>query len=272
MSQNPSRTFSRRRELTRLAGKLELRLATYAAAASAAGVGILALAQPSAAEIIYTDTHLRVIKGTLLDLNHDGVNDFQFTGFRSVYFVTQSGGARPRYSNAALSVLGEGPDNQVFGASYASALKAGATIGPSGKFPGGPRIGRDHDKLGVSYYLRAYGPWQSNPYGIRNRYLGVKFKVNGEIHYGWVRMNVHFQPFAYIFPEITGYAYETEAGKSIRAGQTKETSEAAKISNSLLPESVVREATLGALAIGAQGIDIWRREEQASACGRLPSA
>src|SRR5271155_5870254 len=54
----------------------------YALGAAAAGVGILALAHPAEAKIIYTraDTSIPVNGGLIeLDLNHDGINDFQFS-------------------------------------------------------------------------------------------------------------------------------------------------------------------------------------------------
>ena len=52
----------------------------YAIAASAAGVGMLALAQPGAAKIVNTPTHHIIDKNDIyhLDLNHDGIIDFSF--------------------------------------------------------------------------------------------------------------------------------------------------------------------------------------------------
>jgi hypothetical protein len=51
------------------------RLNMYAIAASAAGVGLLALAQPAQGKIIYTSTHktIKVHQHYYLDLNHDGI-------------------------------------------------------------------------------------------------------------------------------------------------------------------------------------------------------
>ena len=51
----------------------------YALAASAAGVGALALARPSEAEIVYTPAQvtIRINKTIPLDLNHDGKTDFR---------------------------------------------------------------------------------------------------------------------------------------------------------------------------------------------------
>jgi hypothetical protein len=63
---------------------------------------------------------------------------------------------------------------------------------------------------------------------------------------------------------ITGYAYETIPNKAILAGQTKGTDE----ENSLVqPNPISRTAparapaSLGALALGAPGLSIWRRDE-----------
>src|SRR5580692_51789 len=59
------------------------RLKMYELAASAAGVGLLALAQPAEARIVYTKTHL-VIAGAErynLDLNRDKITDFSVVNF-----------------------------------------------------------------------------------------------------------------------------------------------------------------------------------------------
>ena len=54
------------------------RLNMYSLTAGAAGVGMLALAQPSEAKVIYTPAHVKFGRNTefLLDLNHDGITDF----------------------------------------------------------------------------------------------------------------------------------------------------------------------------------------------------
>ena len=61
-----------------LSESIHQQLNMYALAAGAAGVGVLALAQPVEAKIVYTPAH-RVIgpdSKYLLDLNHDGKTDF----------------------------------------------------------------------------------------------------------------------------------------------------------------------------------------------------
>jgi hypothetical protein len=66
------------RETADLSVSIHQQLNIYALAAGAAGAGVLALAQPVEAKIVYTPAH-RVIgpdSKYLLDLNHDGIPDF----------------------------------------------------------------------------------------------------------------------------------------------------------------------------------------------------
>lgn len=131
--------------MTRLERKLERNLLAYAAAASAAGVGMLALAQPSQAEIVFTSKQFFVNENPSLDINNDGITDFKFTGHHSMHRTATS---HQRMSYGLLSVHGVESGNQPVGGSYASALKAGYVIGPSAKFSGAQRMLRSKDKDG----------------------------------------------------------------------------------------------------------------------------
>jgi hypothetical protein len=66
---------------------VESRLNAYALAAAAAGAGLLAMAHPAAAEIVYTpaDTILtnRILR---IDLNHDGIDDVALGIFDYTFF------------------------------------------------------------------------------------------------------------------------------------------------------------------------------------------
>lgn len=82
---------------------------------------------------------------------------------------------------------------------------------------------------------------------VRNRYLGLSFKINGKTHYGWARLNVKLMPYHGFTATLTGYAYETIPNKPIIAGKTTG------------PDIVtVQPATLGQLAAGAAAIPAWR--------------
>ena len=99
----------------------------------------------------------------------------------------------------------------------------------------------------------------------KNRYLGLQFVINGQVHYGWARLNVTFppRPSRGIFAILTGYAYETDPNKPIITGKTKG------------PDVITLDpATLGHLAGGATQIPAWRGARNGSAAlqglGRSP--
>jgi hypothetical protein len=66
------------------------------------------------------------------------------------------------------------------------------------------------------------GYWHG--FGSNRRYLGLAFQMEGQTHYAWAQMAVEVglgrgsEPVA--SSTLMGFAYETIAGKSIRAGQT----------------------------------------------------
>src|SRR5580658_3653013 len=71
----PSRSS---RTAVKLTDSTNRHLNMYALTATAAGVGLMALAQPAQAKIVYTPAHVNFSQhpGVTLDLNHDGIGDF----------------------------------------------------------------------------------------------------------------------------------------------------------------------------------------------------
>ena len=212
----------------------------YALAAGAAGVTIVALAQPSEAEIVFTPANgnIPINKNISIDLNHDGTPDFRFFLYTFAYHSFRGN----------LNVHGGG----VIGAAggYAVPLAAGASIGPEQQFfKGSLRMAQSH---GVDIYSSIYSRTEKGPWAnVQNRYLGVKFLIGGATHYGWIRLTVGSAKRP-LTGTITGYAYETVAGKSIQAGQISERASAA---------APLNPTSLGVLALGSQGLDLWRRDE-----------
>jgi hypothetical protein len=201
----------------------------YALVASAAGVATLALSQPGEAKIVYTKTHRVIGLGQHyhLDLNHDRIADFEL--INDFY--------APTYYLKAHTLK----RNVVAGKPYpltAYALLAGAKIGPALPF-GGSSMARS-DPGGKSDW---YGHWVN----VRDRYLGLSFKIKGKTHYGWARLNVKLMPYDGFTATLTGYAYETIPNKPIIAGKTPD------------PDvTTVYAASLGHLAAGASAIPAWR--------------
>ena len=103
------------------------------------------------------------------------------------------------------------------------------------------------------------GPW----FHGTNRYLGLKFVVNGQTHYGWARLTVRLTGTrvegCQFKTVLSGYAYETN--KSIMASQTSGTVEEANAMN-MVPDYTQARAGLGLLALGALGLTVWRRPEE----------
>ena len=196
--------YSRPRTPTRLSDSVHHQLNMYALAASAAGVGALALAQPAEAKIVYTKTH-QVLRNRgegeiKLDLNHDGIVDF-IIAFNCPYDCQWS----------RLAIFASRFSNSVQGSYSASALPAGVVIGgPGGAVrPLKTAYGDLMEACGFTteggYVMR--GPWLN----VRNRYLGLGFHINGKLHYGWARLNAsaqHEDQSCSMRATLTGYAYE----------------------------------------------------------------
>jgi hypothetical protein len=102
----------------------------------------------------------------------------------------------------------------------ASALRAGVRIGGGGHSHFSRLAGNMAEFFSSpGTNGRFEGPWANGGKGVKNRYLGFKFQINGRIHFGWSRLNVSFdRGFTAL---LTGYAYETIPDKSIIAGATK---------------------------------------------------
>jgi hypothetical protein len=213
------------------------RLAAYAAAAT--GTAALALTTTAHAEIVYTPANVTTGSSTPLDLNHDGINDFTW---ESVPYDSGHG----HDFGPALDV----PGNAVWG--VRTPLPIGTPIGSKGKFAsstyyGVVFMGEDFEYGTIT---NTFGFWKN----VTNKFMGFKFMVGGEVHYGWARLSWN-GPVSVI---ISGYAYETVANKPIRAGQRTE-SEAESASVSSVDSSAEGGASLGLLASGANGIGVWRR-------------
>jgi hypothetical protein len=223
---------------------------------------VLALAQPSQASVVYTPANQRIGANGVynLDVNHDETVDFLIQQWNYGNWTSNNQLlADPAVGNAVMG-------NRI----TASALTAGASIGPNQNFIAGGANGEvmlsiTHFTTGGTSYV--HGLWNN----VRNRYLGLKFQIDGETHYGWARLSV--QRHAYHFTVLlTGYAYETLPNTAIKAGQT--TGDAANTSadpdqsnagvlnsNGSANESSHSPgyASLGDLALGARSLSVRRR-------------
>jgi|CZKJ01.1.fsa_nt_gi hypothetical protein len=205
-------SMNRQRSRTKfpLPESLNCRLRLYALAAGAAGVTSLAAAPSADAEVIYTLAHVAIGAGNfyVLDLNHDGISDFRFgnvgrTGV-GVFYI------EPWGTYGSLN----GEQCPTTGPAYPLALRHGAPIGP-GKFFYGTDGGPSYNQvLAGDNQGELFGNWIN----VSNRYVGLRFQINSENHYGWARLTVRLNG-TQVSAWLTGYAYETVANRGIRAGQ-----------------------------------------------------
>jgi hypothetical protein len=237
-----------KRTAIRLSRPLEKKLIAYAAAASAAGMGVLFCSLPAEARVISTVKWIQVLPRSManLDLNNDGITDFQFSNRlarTSESYITYG----------TLKILPQGQSNAIWGTGRsASALASGVTIGPSGKLQPSHTImgGEYYRNISYSGNYRSGGQWKQTS---RN-FLGFKFTVNGEVHYGWARVNVVATDKG-MYAAVSEYAYETIPNKPIRTGQTggTEKNRHKQHAGSGSMKSPVPAGSLGNLATGASG-------------------
>jgi hypothetical protein len=251
----------RKRNAVRLSRSLEKNLLAYAAAAT----GSLApFAQPANAEIIYTPSNIPITEAfvgsaiTQFDINNDGVSDFAFINF--AYFTHGLGASFLAVSpdvtgNEIVGVLVKG-QKQV----SAAAMSAGQTVGSTAN------LQSDELVLGGVFLGSVSETHQGGFLTVETAYLGLKFLVNGQVHYGWARIKF-IAPGGYAGASIAGYAYESVPNQPIVVGRISGTAGKSQPSGqSASPTAsapTVKFQTLGALAAGSAGTQLWRGETAA---------
>jgi hypothetical protein len=256
-----SRKRAKNRPQTPLPSSLDKNLQAYMTAACAAGVSLLACAPPAGAKIVYTPANSYILPNRTLnlDLNHDGFADFLFS---NTNVLSTGTGSDTRAGHGSLRIKPQNSANAVWGkGSYASALRAGVRVGPNQHFQSvrGKMVHSAFNfqvTYGVTFASR--GPWGD----ITRRYLGLKFSINGQPHYGWARLDVTVT-WGGIYAVLTGYAYETVPNTPIVTGRMKspaaDLSGTSQSTHASLGASPRTPAGLGLLARGAIGLDIWRK-------------
>jgi hypothetical protein len=193
---------------SRFSDSFSHRLTSYALAAGAAGVTLLASAGPCAGEIIYKRTHHVIENRTSykLDLNQDGTADLSI---QNQYFHSCTSDSC-RTSENLIAKLARA--NKLVHNFYgAVAMKSGMRIGAGDVFRGAKE-----PMVNIGQLSYPYGSWVN----VKDRYLGIQFKIKDQTHYGWARLSVQVGLRLTITATLTGYAYETIPNKPIIAGKT----------------------------------------------------
>jgi hypothetical protein len=278
MRSEPRRGNSKRtRPPATLSAKLNAGMISYVAAASAAGVGMLAAAQPVEAEVVYTPANTPILINTpvALDLNNDGIIDFELSNNYRAFDRKSCTNNCSFGADATLKVTPEAAENAIWAIDVAShrtfdphrkakkdvreaaaPIPWGVVVGPERKFQGAPTVMHSEIFSGTIFGFASYksfGPWGEKRQ-FAGPYLGLKFTTGGEVHYGWARITVQANQLT-ITATLTGYAYETVANRPIITGVTHGTfdPDQAQVEPSELTSPQPQSVSLGQLALGAVG-------------------
>lgn len=248
---------------TIMSKELNHNLRLYSLAAATTGVSILALAPPVQSEVVVSRKNIPLVnlqEGvglTPVDFNNDGISDVSFglDSFGPYSYVTLNVGLKVPNGNGVIATKGTPPRNVPF----ANALVRGNIVGPSAQFNRGNPYASliyiyENDKNSQCSNRHTSGHWAGNN---PDRFVGMRFQIKGQTHYGWVRITVTTtteRGCAGLSATITAWAYETIPNKAITIGTTKESA----------AEKKPAVPALGMLALGANGLVLWRREETLS--------
>jgi hypothetical protein len=272
-SEPQDRKIMKTRSQARIGAKLERNLWSYAAAAGAAGVGMLAMAPGAEAKVVYTPVDQKITPSIALDLNADGVIDFNLTHFGSASVggslrVSWLAVCHDKYIGFSHQCVSSTNDPNAANLvrvvpTGAADLAAGANIGPGPQWGGQGQLVFMANRVWYSAYWNTkqiwQAPWANEGKGVTNRYLGFKFKIGNDYHYGWARVTLTTTADSGFSATLTGYAYETIPGKAIVAGATSGAEEVGAVNAG--PATDASTPLLGMFALGAQGLSLWRRDE-----------
>jgi len=216
--------------------KLERELMAYSLAA---GTVLLGAAGVNAT-VHHTDLGAGVVldaDGETLDIDFDGGGS-EFT----IFFGTVSYRVNVDFGSANASWRGgNGFGTGGTAAAGAVALDFGNNVN-SGAQWGHESIHETTSTYGNMAFDTSWGTGTGGSFlGTSGKYLGVRFDISGNTHYGWIQVNVPGGTFP-TSATITGYAYEDIADKQITAGA--------------IPEP----GSLALLALGAAGLAAWRKK------------
>jgi hypothetical protein len=228
-----------------VSSKLDKALVAYMAVAGAA-----MFSTSAQAKVVYTPANSQTSFGSIpIDLNNDGVVDFTIS-IQSGFFHSEWAFVKPQVAGNAVLAAAKGGVAAGF---------LGVPVGPGEKFL---------TNTFYSYGMRMadagmYGgsSWFNGPFAnATNRYIGMKFLINGTVHYGWARVNLSNYLKGGTL-QLTGYAYETTPQTNIVEGHVSGPEKASNEPAALLTPTT-QPANLGLLARGADGIAIWRRDSE----------
>lgn len=180
--------------------------------ALAAVLGGIFLPSAATAAVVYTPVNVSISGSGLLkiDLNHDGITDVTIVSSgRSILCA----GTGPGSAGSVYAVPTQG-NGEVAKSNYVLALKSGIEISSTQPFYSAEGLMLQYSSCIWPPHTNI-GAW----YEASNLYLGLRFQIKGQTHYGWARLSISPGKFGPV-TTLTGFAYETIAGQELTTGQT----------------------------------------------------
>ncbi|MFI5171028.1 MAG: T9SS type A sorting domain-containing protein [Chitinophagales bacterium] len=165
-----------------------------------------------------------------IDLDDDGTVDVTLYPFQYVVSGSTTGGLfGTSFVNDVFAIPGSG--NYVAGSvgaanyGYPYALDSGSVVDDAQSFLSYSADPRGYGLLSLAYsrnniidgvpaQLFYSGNWIG---GVDDKFLGVKFDIDGDYHFGWIRMDVGSDNASFT---VKDWAYEAVADAGIETGQT----------------------------------------------------
>ncbi len=202
---------SNSRPMVSLAHALEGRLAAYALAAGAAF-----LAVPAQAQVFYTPATIKISDGEYF-LNFD-------CGPRNAFWIADRLEGQNFYGSAReLELNGSQYASAMVNASGPLALPAGSIVGSSRSFVNAYKKEQIMASAFKSIYYYTYVGLRGNWRNAKQAYLGLKFEIGGQVHYGWAEFSVSASATKrnlLVGATLMGYAFENTPNMAIMTGQT----------------------------------------------------
>ena len=199
-----------------LKNKINKNLALYSAVAGAVALA----ADSSKAEIIYTDIDPDAVLSTSgdvfqIDFEQSGTNQFTIV----LQFNEQSIHGTKHWIANQVAIIADTPN-----ASWRSDISSspgygsGALALNKGQFVYVPNAywgRREAFTDNMAGYSTMLGNQNGDFINSTNKFVGAKFKISGNTHYGWINVQVNSNATKVT---ITGYAYNSAPDGNIKAG------------------------------------------------------
>ena len=214
-----------------------------------------------------TGTMLATVAGSALALATNANAGIIYSGVQNLTVSLPNGG--PAVSSAALNGLAPIPwDIRVFNALRSGRSTASAqlheVVGHGDAFMAMSSFSPNALKLASGDVISAGKTFVNRSFPLLRRknlasytgaflnssvgFVGIKFNLSGNAHFGWIRLHVDIGPGTSITEKAIDWAYNDVAGQQILAGQ------------GATPEPST--FSLGLLAAGAAGVLAWRKRRK----------